>query len=201
MEFVQNSPKRKDYESDYALAKAAHEGDERARTLVAEELYDRVRIAVYFLAAGHRDWEDWVQLVLLEILKSLGTFRADSSLVTWGNRIALRHTMRLIKQRRWRDQIVMLKPEKIYQSGGWNQEGDRFLLKRRVSQTLLSMKPKYREAIVLRMVYGYSVDEITQMIDAPKNTVRQRLRRGRQILLAKMSKDPTFKSWVRKRDS
>ena len=108
---MRNSSSRKTHESDLILARAAHDGNERARTQVAEKLYDHVRVAVRYLAAGHRDQDDWVQQVLLEIMRSLGSFKAHSSLAAWGNRIAIRKTLRLIKQRRGRDQIVLLKPE------------------------------------------------------------------------------------------
>jgi RNA polymerase sigma-70 factor (ECF subfamily) len=195
-----NSRRNGAHWDDLELAERAAGGDRTARTRVAERMYNRVRSTVRYLSADHRDQDDWVQLVIVEILDSLRSFRGDSSLEAWGNRIAIRKTMRLIKTRRGRDRIVALEPELLDSVAEGHGQEARHLIRRRLARALGAISPKYRVVIVLRTVYEYSVDDIAQIVETPRNTVRQRLRRGRKMLAEKLSKDPVFEDWVATRD-
>ena len=93
---------------DLALARAAGRGEAQACRELAERLLRRVRLTVTYLAAGDRDADDLMQVSLIEILRVAGTYRGESSLERWADRIAVRTALRALKQRRRREQIVQL---------------------------------------------------------------------------------------------
>lgn len=183
------------------LARAASTGDPRAQRLLLEGLLERVRVTVRYLSGDHRDQEDWVQLALLEILAAAGSFRGESSLAVWADRIAVRCAMRQLKLRRNRDARVVLDPadgtpppEALARD-----EHQRLALRRRLAVHLGALKPELRAAVVLKLVHGYSVGEIAGMTDLPPNTVRDRLARGRQLLRRRLAIDPVFENLVPRR--
>jgi RNA polymerase sigma-70 factor (ECF subfamily) len=191
------------YPTDVDLARAAADGDTVAQQITAERLYDRIRTAVRYLSADHRDQDDWTHVVLVEILRSLGTFRGDASLESWANRIVLRKTMQLLRQSRTRDRMIVDREadQSLSASAEIQQTGVdpmRILMRRHLARLMGVLSTERRTAIVLRLVYGYSVDEIAEITAAPRNTVRQRLRRGRRQLRAAISKDALFDDWMEK---
>ncbi|MCP4604662.1 MAG: RNA polymerase sigma factor [Proteobacteria bacterium] len=190
------------YNSDLELAQAAASGDQVARRIVVERLYDHVRTAVRYLSADHRDQDDWVQLTLLTILRAIGTFRGMSSLEAWANRITLRTAMRLIKQQQKRERAIA--PSMDFQLGtDWNSKNvhQRIAIRQHLARHLGALSPDRRIAVILRLVYGHSIDEIVELTGVPRNTVRQRLRRGRRQLRNKIAKDPFFSEWAQSRMS
>ena len=186
--------------NDVALTAAAGRGDRRAQAELAERVYDRVRTTVRYLCCGHRDEEDFVQMVLAEILKSCGSFRGESTFELFANRIAIRKTLRLLKQRKFRDRAVVLNEDSRTLVNDVDRSLNQYVLRRNLSQIMGNLSVKYRSVLVPRLVFGYSIEEIAQMVDSPKATVRQRLRRGRKILMEAVAADPVFAEWLQARN-
>ncbi len=188
------------HKGDFALAQAGARGDEKARRVVAARLYERIRTAVHYLSGDHRDKDDWVQMALVEILRSLGSFRGESALESWANRITVRVAMRQMKRESGREKVVALHPDP--RSNGTQdptEEHRRIEMRRCLARILGTLSDERRMAITLRLVYEYSVAEIAEMTGAPHDTVRNRLRRGRRQLRKKVALDPVFSDWVRSR--
>ncbi len=185
-------------ESDVALAQAAANGESSARRKLAGRLFDHVRATVFYLAAGHSEVEDCVQLALIEILKSTSTFRGDSSLEAWAERIAVRATLRYIKTRRWRSEIVTLVAEHDRPDEGSPEvEVLRGQISRRLTSILRSVQRKQQEVLILRLVLGYSIAEIAELTETNAHTVRYRLKSGRKELRAKLLEDGELIAWMR----
>ena len=150
---------------------------------MAERLLDRVRTTVAYLASNHPDADDLVQRSLIEILRSAGTFRAESSLETWADRIASRTALRLLKQRARQAEVVTLvadpEPEEFFCG---ETEAEKATLRRKLAALLSRLSPERRAAVVLHHVHGYTVEEIADITEAPANTVRDRLRVGKSLL-------------------
>ena len=56
----------------------------------------------------------------------------------------------------------------------------------RINQALVSIPAEYREAVVLRFQDGLALDEIATVTGAPLGTVKSRLYRGMNLLLARL---------------
>jgi len=182
---------------DLRLTTAAAAGEPTARRLMAQRLLERVRTTVRYLSGDHRDQDDFVQLSLLEILRSAANYAGKSSLEAWSDRITLRTTMRLIRRGRARDdRISFSEPEAPAPDGWTGGDHGRLAMRRHLARQLGRLSPERRSALVLRLVHGYAVEEIAELTGAPHNTVRDRLARGRRQLRLMLEKDPAFAAWV-----
>ncbi len=167
-------------EREHELAKRAAGGDGAAQTALVQLLMPRVRqITRAFLREGS-DADDAAQLSLLAILRSVPSFRGDSSLAHWAKRIAVRTTMRhLERERRCRRPLVSEDGERLVseplERGG---EG----LPRELSEYLDELPDLQRDAIVLHHALGYSIAEIAETTGVSPNTVKGRLRLGSTTL-------------------
>ena len=180
-----------------ALTRAAAAGDERACRRLAERLLDRVAITVRYLSPGDPDADDFTQMAMVEILGSAGSFRAESSLEAWAERIAIRTAMRQLKKRRFRARIVTFDSEREgdAREGLPERMATRHRVSRRVSELLDDLTPERRLVLTLRLVLGYGIEEISEMTGMKINTVRDRLAVARRQLRKKISRDPVLREF------
>jgi RNA polymerase sigma-70 factor (ECF subfamily) len=192
---MSSSPKER-RELDRDLARAAARQDPQARQRLARRLLQRVRTTVYYLAAGDRDVDDLVQLALMEVLRATPSFRGESSLETFADRIVVRVALRSLQQRRKRDRVVVLDER----AEGRTASPERLILQRELQRRLAGLldrlSPPRRTAVVLHWVHGYTVDEIAGMTATPRDTVRNRLRAGKKRLKKLLQREPYFLEWT-----
>jgi RNA polymerase sigma-70 factor, ECF subfamily len=181
------------YQADLALAQAAAAGDPRAQRQLVDSLMDRVRNAVYYMAAGHSDAEDLSQLAFVQIFRSLGSFRGQSSLKSWAARITARTVMReLRKQRVHRNRFADAASIEFEQESDLrvDEETSERRASVRLAAALAELKPKYRQTLVLRLVEDYDLKEVAAIMGTNVYTVRYRLRVGRKKLAKLVRRDP-----------
>jgi RNA polymerase sigma-70 factor, ECF subfamily len=183
-------------QDDLALAEAAAAGDTGARRALLARVLSRVRATVRYVSADDRDQDDLVQLALVQILASARTFRGESSLAAWADRIAIRTALRHLARRRRKEQVVCL--EEAPDAGPVEavDEHARLAMRRRLAVHLGALSPTLRAVVVLRLVHGYGIDEIAEMTETGRNTVRDRLVHGKRKLAKRLEKDPVFRRWV-----
>ncbi len=184
-------------ELDAELAEQAANGDDAARRRVVERLLDRISMTVRCLCSGDPDTDDHIQQSMIEVLTSLGSFRGESTLESWAERIAVRTTMRHLKRRRWRSQIVTSDSDREGKSMAPPPEHqvNRHRMAQRISQLMETLSPERREVITLRLVLGYSIEEISSITGWKINTVRDRLAVARRQLRPKIMRDPVLRSF------
>ena len=178
------------------LVQAAASGDRGAQADVVSRLIDRVRRTVRYLVANDRDADDLVQQCLIDVLRSLHSFRGEGKLEAWAERITVRTAMRAMRKRRWRERIVSLGLEGADCKAG--EINNDFELRRYLAKLLADLAPERRVVVVLRLVQGYSIAEISAVTGAPINTVRDRLAKGKKVLAKRIVKDPVLRAWARR---
>jgi len=181
---------------DRALAEAVAAGDHTARRRFVERLLDRARLTVGYLVGTDRDADDMAQIALVQILRSAHTFRGESTLEYWADRIAVRTAMREIRRRKRREQIEPAALQPGTQEPGADVQTDLKLVRARLAHLLGKLSPERRTAVVLHHVQGYDIAEIAEMTGAPVNTVRDRLRVGRRQLRKRILADPALRGWL-----
>ena len=199
MKNKKNESQHSPFIDDFTLAQRAHQGDERALRQLADQVLDRVRSTAYCLAGGDHEFEDYAQQALIEILKSSGTFRGDSSIESWANQITVRTVIRHLKQRRSRARVVELRSElpsayELTLSAEDSVTQNR--VSRRITRLLSELKPKYRVVLTLKNILGHSIEEIVSLTDTNPHTIDYRLRRGREQLRKKIKRDPMLTEWM-----
>ena len=177
------------------VAFAAASGDPVAIRRLADLLLDRVALTVRYLVGADSDADDYVQMAMMEILRSVGSFRGESSLETWAEKIAVRTAMRHLKHRRWRGQIVELDPapDGVSLAVGADRRLAQASLADRLTSIVGTLTPERREVVTLRLVLGHSIEEISELTGAKINTVRDRLAVARRQLRSKIARDPVLR--------
>lgn len=151
-----------------------------------ELLYKETSCFVYNVALrvlnNSEDAEEVAQEVFVMVYRKLKYFRFESSVKTWIYRIAVNRALNLAK-RRSREKMIYKEYEKeSYVNKATPPRADK---DKTAVETLLSgVGPDQRACIVLRNIEGLSYKEISETLKININTVRSRLSRAREKLLA-----------------
>ena len=139
------------------------------------------RVCRSVLGGAHVDLEDAVQDCLMEILRAMPKYRGESPIVHYTNRIALRSSIAARKRGRNREQRLRALAEEG-SAFGPDREGDSVLNMRLVRELVEDLPAVQIEALLLRTILGYSVEEIAVATQVPVNTAKSRLRVGKDFL-------------------
>jgi RNA polymerase sigma-70 factor (ECF subfamily) len=133
------------------------------------------------LGAHHPDLEDAVQDCLVEVLRALPNYRFQGDFLHYANKISLRvalSTRRRSAERQKRcDSLDAFIAEP---APAPTVELDRA---RQLRRGLRRLPPAQAEALSLHFVLGFSVDEAAALTKVSPNTVKTRIRLGKQRLL------------------
>ena len=168
--------------TDRELLAAHIAGDPLAlHTLLARH---EVRMHWAERAAGVPESElaDVHQEAVLKIHRCAGTFRNRSSVVTWMVTIAHRTALNFVtaqhrRGHRHREDISDCERDLPSTPAAPNQE-----LSVDLHNALASIPILFRQTVVLRGMFGYSISEISTMLDVAPGTVKSRYARGRRLL-------------------
>ncbi|MDD5136004.1 MAG: sigma-70 family RNA polymerase sigma factor [Candidatus Omnitrophica bacterium] len=171
--------------TDEILAKAA-EGDIAAFEAIYRATAKFVYNVAYRIVYNAQDAEEVTQEVFLKVHKELKNFRKESSIKTWIYRIAsnsaINYSKKMAKEKsrnsEYRDDADQWQAAEA-------ETARRGQHQREVVETLLRiLNPDQRLCVVLRSIEGLSYREIAEVLKININTVRSRLKRAREKLLA-----------------
>ncbi|MEM9598662.1 MAG: sigma-70 family RNA polymerase sigma factor [Acidobacteriota bacterium] len=181
---------------DLDLVKRHRYGDASA----FEEIYARFGPMVYnlcFRMSSHaEEAEDLTQEIFIRIHRHLARFDGRAALKTWIYRITLNYCRSKLGRKRYptRPLAEEYEEEGVQLVEGRRGPEDRALARdagRVVARALRQLKPKFREAVVLRDIEGLSYDEIADILKVRIGTVRSRIARGRDRLRVVLEKMPS----------
>jgi RNA polymerase sigma-70 factor (ECF subfamily) len=161
---------------------AAAAGDREAAHALLLELVPRVRNLVRYLARGDGEVDDMAQLVLVEITRSLATYRYEGSLNAWADRITVRRALRYLRERRAERGKLLSASFELSTVVSPGERPDHYAERRRLVQCLDRLPREQREVIVLHHVVGLSMPELAEELQVPFETARSRLRLGMRKL-------------------
>jgi RNA polymerase sigma-70 factor (ECF subfamily) len=180
------------------VAREAQQGSAAARRRLFETLAPALLAPLRIvLGATHPDLEDVLQDSLLGVLRGLPTFRGESTVLHFARRIATKRAIELRRREganaRKLASVSTLDPP-ASPNPGETVEADR----RRVHlRMLLATLPEVQaDALAMRSVLGYSVEEIAEEMRVPPNTVRSRLRLAKEALRERIDGDPALRELV-----
>jgi RNA polymerase sigma-70 factor (ECF subfamily) len=157
-------------------------GDRAAVAALLTELLPRVRNVVrYFLRTD--DIDDTVQDSLIAIMRGLPTYRGEGKLTSWSDRVVARVAIEASRKRR-ADAKRHGEEVEVADARGT----DEYLARRRLVLALDTLSDEMRRALVLHHVLEMTVPEIAEMLEVPDETVRSRLRNGREALRERMER-------------
>jgi RNA polymerase sigma-70 factor (ECF subfamily) len=179
------------------LVLRAQQGEPDAVNQVVAELSPGVlRALAVLLGRQDPELEDVAQEVLVAVLKALPEFRGESTLLHFAVRIAARKSVSVRRRKRsvlgwlegfWRGEHPLRQgPASAHEE----LRGDR---QRALLRSLLSELPDAQaEALLLRVVCGHSIEEISTITQTPFNTVRSRLRLAKEALRQRIEAEPAL---------
>jgi RNA polymerase sigma-70 factor (ECF subfamily) len=182
------------------LASRAAAGDLPAAQALLERLWPTIsRAVVGVMGAAHPDVDDTIQQTLIAVVRALPAFRGECHPAGFACRIALRTAgrarRRSVQDRVLRDDFARLaaSPSQV-ESPGEIAEAER---RRSVMRDLLDDLPEEQaEALALRVVMGWSLEDVAAATGAPVNTVRSRIRLAKEALRRRLDAAPELAAEV-----
>lgn len=134
--------------------------------------------------------EDIGQEVFIKLYHSLSEFRGEAKLSTYLQKIAVNLTLNEIKRRkRFFSMFSQKGNDEMYEIEVADRDTEREKEAAEiVNKALLSLDPKFRVIVAMRMLQGYSTKETAEILDLPLGTVLSRLSRAQEQLKSIMEK-------------
>ncbi|MEL7368545.1 MAG: RNA polymerase sigma factor [Myxococcota bacterium] len=165
--------------------RAAARGDRAAAGAILQRLLPRIRNLVRYLLRGDTDVDDVTQQSLIAIAKGLSSFRGDAPLERWADRITARETFRFLKRRR----LTIAREAPLELAEPVAQPADPYLLRRTIVAELDALPDAQRQVIALHHAAGFTVPEIADLLEIPRDTVKSRIRLGMKRLRTAFSRE------------
>lgn len=178
-------------EDEKKLIKQSISGDVSSFEQLINQYQKMAYNVAYRIMGNEEDAKDMTQEALIKVYKKLKTFRMDASFSTWLYRIV----MNTCKDDLRKKKMKTISIDKTYDTGSGEVQmeieddklgpEDRLIQKETqgfVQEALQEIPEANRIVLVLRDIKGMSYDEISEVLDLPKGTVKSRINRGRQAL-------------------
>jgi RNA polymerase sigma-70 factor (ECF subfamily) len=187
------TPERLD---DAQLVEAIKTGDARR----AGAFHDRTRPVIErtvhrLLGSSDSDFDDLVQVAMIELIRSLGRFRGECSLDTWTTTVASNLVYKHLRRRGLERSLFAREPPEDLPHSTHQQPVLRGLVDR-VSEHLQQLSPDRAWAFLFHDVYGYSLEEIAAMTGVTVAAAQSRLVRGRKELHERIANDPELANGI-----
>ncbi|HEV7860437.1 MAG TPA: RNA polymerase sigma factor [Pyrinomonadaceae bacterium] len=169
---------------DYQLACRIADGDMHA----FEEFYQRYHRRVYTLCLrmmrNQTEAEDLTQEIFLHVYRKIGSFRGESTMMTWLHRVTVNQVLMHLRKsgvRREKTTEDGVVPEPKVNNApipGQMMALDRLVLDKAIAQ----LPPGYRAVFILHDVEGYEHAEIARMLGGCVGTSKSQLHKARKKL-------------------
>jgi RNA polymerase sigma-70 factor (ECF subfamily) len=166
------------------LARAVIRGDRSAtRTLLdalAPELLSVIRMV---LGRDHPEAPDVLQNALLAVFRGLTTFRWESSVLHFARRVATKRALDVRRAAAARARAMDAMEQQSIEVDASSPVGaDAERMRTEVRALLDTLPEEQAHAFAMRVVLGYTAEEIADAVSAPVGTVKSRLRLAKEAL-------------------
>ena len=187
-------PPRQDPFADLA-ARAMH-GDETAMRDLLRSIGTSLLAAVRAVVGRNAtDVEDIAQEAMVSFVQALPAFRGECTVNHYMSRIAVRSAVAARKRRAARENRAdALQEDGTSEPYAASPGDEAWAARRRTAlRHLLEELPEIQaETFALRIVLGYSMQEVADATGAPVNTVRSRLRLAKEALRRRIEQDSSL---------
>jgi RNA polymerase sigma-70 factor, ECF subfamily len=177
--------------SDSALVAAARKGDMRAFERLYR-LHSGKVMGLCLRMTRRRDVaEDCVQQTFIRAWRSLAAFEGRSAFGTWLHRIAVNEVLTHERNHGTRaesDEDAVADAQSVPAESPRDYDAGEVM---DVERALATLPPGSRHVVVLQTVYGYSHEEVAEMLGIAVGTCKAQLHRGRRLLRERMGMPET----------
>ncbi len=153
-------------------------GQISAMEQIIDTFGNRMKRTAFLITGDEGLAEDCVQEMFISFYLNIRSYRGEASIGTYLYRIltnACRQKLRSPWYRR-------VKPTDELQEYGEESIEEDTLQRMSIQRALTRLKPKYREVLVLHYFNRLSVEEISLVVNENSNTIKTRMKRGREQL-------------------
>jgi len=189
------------YVEDVLLVDRCLTGEPAATRELFRRHRHRVHACLFRVLGGNRDMDDLLQDAFLQVFQSLRGWRAEASLATWIDRVAVRCAYRYLSQRGRRvatepldtDDVVLL--ASAHEGAGTRRQLARDGV-RRLYAVLDELSPAARLAFTLHEIDGRSLAETAALVGSSVTATKLRVWRARKRLEAAAAADPVLSEFL-----
>ena len=186
------------YVEDVLLVDRCLTGESAATRELFRRHKSRVHACLFRVLGTNRDMDDLLQDAFLQVFQSLRSWRAEASLATWIDRVAVRCAYRYLTQRGRRIQTDPLVDDADVP--GPDIPGARRQLARegvkRLYAALDELSPAARLAFTLHEVDGRSISEVAALVGSSVTATKLRVWRARNRIEAVAAEDPVLREFL-----
>ncbi len=186
------------YVEDVLLVDRCLTGEPAATRELFRRHRNRVHACLFRVLGSNRDMDDLLQDAFLQVFQSLRSWRAEASLATWIDRVAVRCAYRYLTQRGRRVQTDPLLDDS--EVPGHDMPGARRQLARegvkRLYAALEELSPAARLAFTLHEIDGRSIAEVAELVGSSATATKLRVWRARNRIEAVAAEDPVLREFL-----
>lgn len=185
-----------------ALVRRAQAGDRQALSELVQSQQTYVYSIAMSLMHNPADAADMTQEAFVRLLRSLGTYRAETKFTTWLYRLVTNICLDGLR-RRGRPVDSLDEPasglddaqtagERLADNDRWSQPEEEITLRESATEVrtaIASLPPPQRLALTLHYFEDLRYEDIAETMGLPLNTVKSHIRRGKERLALVLS-DP-----------
>jgi RNA polymerase sigma-70 factor (ECF subfamily) len=185
-------------QTEQELVERAQNGDRHAQSKIVAENERMVYNVALRLLANEDEAECVLQETFLKVFQSLSEFKGQSALSTWIYRIATNYALMRIRSHKKRTENLDDIESKIDHNtlAAFNRSiGNNPLravmneeLRLAMDKDIGALPDKFRSVFVLKDIDGYSLKEISEMLDMSLPAVKTNLHRARLFLRNRLAK-------------
>jgi RNA polymerase sigma-70 factor (ECF subfamily) len=185
-------------ESELEWVRRAQAGDPVAVERLVRAQWQRVQRMLLRVLGPRQDLEDLVQIVFLETIRALPSFRHESSVSTFVAGVTVRVARRALRPTKVQRGTRVLEDAGTIVSNapGPDEHVDGADALRRTRAILERIAEPKRVAFLLWAIEGMAIDEIAQTMEASVTATRSRIFYAQKELKAEASKDPLLHAWL-----
>jgi RNA polymerase sigma-70 factor (ECF subfamily) len=188
------------YVEDVLLVDRCLTGEPAATRELFRRHQRRVHASLYRVLGTNRDMDDLLQEAFLQVFQSLRGWRAEASLATWIDRVAVRVAYRYLTQRGRRVPTTPLADADAGELAGADDLGARRQLARdgvkRLYEVLDDLSPPSRLAFTLHEIDGRSLSEVAELVGSSAAATKLRVWRARKRVEAAAAVDPVLAEFL-----
>ena len=131
--------------------------------------------------------EDLEQEVYVKVLKNADKYKEQGAFKSWINTIAKNVSKDYLKSDQKRNQGYLTSDEEIINSLKDKKESPELKLisndrQKRILDAVNSLKPKFKQTVMLCEIYGYSYEDAAYKLKCPVGTIKSRLYNAKKEL-------------------
>ena len=185
---------------DSELVVRAQAGDRDAFGRLVLQHKESISRVIFRITKNHEDAEDEVQETFLRAYRGLREFRGNSKFTSWLTRIAVNRALMCLRKRRHRDISLDDAVEREGDSLNhdipeWRPNPEQCYAQREahlnLNEELTTLPHGLRTALILKHLYGYTMEDIAKRLGISVPAVKSRVLRARRRLRVQLRENPT----------